>query len=225
MKKNDDARVPRKMKQALERELHSHVETHLQADHLEHIKVAHATASRLQQRRAQPRAHRVFASLKIYSADLTPLARAGLSELQPGGWVLLAETGPGLLAKVEIQEREKDFSVSRVTTGAVAADLDRAVRQARKRASRRRTQELRFLSVPAMHIMAVWSHFPKRPLSDTFTPISLNFAGLRQRRTYSRAATEKGLRRHATDLIVHWYERYQRETKQKTTEEAGKTGN
>lgn len=223
MKTTNKTKIPRKMKQALERELHSHVETHLQADHFKHIKVAHAAASRLEQERAKPRAHRVLASLKIYSADLAPVAHDGLSKLQLGGWVLLAETGPGLLAKVEVQQQNKEYRIARVTTGAVANDLDRAVRQAQKRASRRRTQELRFLSVPPMHIMAVWSHFPKRPQSDTFTPISLNFAGLRQRRAYSRAATEKALRRHATDLIVHWYERYQRETKQKAAE-AAKTG-
>ena len=218
------AKIPRKMKQALERELHSHVETHLQADHFKHIKVAHAAASRLEQGRAKPRAHRVFVSLKIYSTDLAPVARAGLRELQPGGWVLLAETGPDLLTKIEVQQRNKEYRVARVTTGAVADDLDRAVHQAQKRASRRRPQELRFLSIPAMHIMAVWAHIPKHPQDDTFTPISLNFAGLRQRRVYSRAATEKALRRHATDLIVHWYERYQREAAQKTAEEAAKTG-
>lgn len=223
MKTTSKTKVPRKMQQALERELHSHVKTHLQADHFEHIQAAQAAASRLEQGRAKPRGHRVIASLQIYNADLAPVAHDGLSKVQPGGWVLLADASPGLLAKIEMQQRNKEYSVARVSTGAVANDLDLAVRKAQKPASRRKTQELRFLSIPAMHIMAVWSHFPRDPQSDTLTPISLNFAGLRQRRTYSRLAAEKLLRRHAIDLIVHWYERYQREAEQTTADTKTKT--
>src|SRR5262249_835782 len=149
MKTTNKTKIPRKLQQALERELHSHIETHLQADHFEHIQAAHAAASRMEQGRAKSRAQRIIASLKIYSADLASVARAGLSELQPGGWVLLAETSPGLLAKVEMQQRNKEYSVARVSTGAVANDLDLAVRKAQKPALRRKNQELRFLSVPA----------------------------------------------------------------------------
>lgn len=224
MNKNQNVNVPRKMKQALERELPSHIETHLQADHFEHIQAVQGAAPRLKQGRAKSRSHRVIASLKIFSADLASLAHSALTELQPGGWVLLAEASPGLLAKIEMQQRNKEYSIARVSTGAVADDLGLAVQKAQKRGSQRKTQEIRFLSVPAMHIMAVWSHFPRNPQNDTFTPISLNFAGLRQRRTYSRAAAEKLLRRHAIDLIVHWYERYQREAQQTPAEVKTKTG-
>ncbi|HEX7287980.1 MAG TPA: hypothetical protein VF532_17465 [Candidatus Angelobacter sp.] len=214
MKATPQANVSRKMKQALERELHSHLETHLQADHFAHIRAAKAAVPAKPTWQAKRPAYRILGAMRIYSTTLAPAARAGLSEMQPGGWVLLVQSAGGLLAKVEMQQRDKHHFVARMSTGTVAEDLAAAIKK-EGTASKQKSQELRFLSIPAMHIMAVWLHSSRNPKRDTITPISLNFAGLRPRRTYSRTTAEKALQQHATDLIVHWYERYQREGEQK----------
>lgn len=208
MSVSNQVKIPAKMKRALARELNSHLEAHLQSDHLPYIQAAKKRQSKLEATRVKNDGQRVLGLFRIYSSDMAAIARQGLGKLQAGGWVVLAQTKPGLVAKIEIQPHNKDFRVVRVATGALAEQMDFSLQKLLARRQRTKQPELRFLSIPSMHIMALWSHALK---SDFMTIVSLNFAGLKQGRIYSQAAVDRLLRRYATDLILHWYEQHQKE--------------
>lgn len=211
MRVSGTVKIPPKMKRALDRELDSHLEAHLQSDHLKYIQAAKKRRAKLDARKVQTDGHRILGLFRIYTSDMATLARQGLGRLQAGGWVVLAQTGHELMAKIEVQPHNKDFRVVRVATGALAEEMNFSLQKLLARQSRQKAQELRFLAVPAMHILALWKHLPTRPERDLLSVVSLNFAGLQQRRIYSRATADRLLRRHATDLILHWYERSQKE--------------
>jgi hypothetical protein len=210
MKKSRKPSMPGKMKLVLERELESHVSTSLQSEQLRKIPSADHRVSGISRKQAKKVGPNILGVFRIFSSGLGPIARSGISEVREGGWVLLALVHPGLLAKIEVQLKGDEYLISRVVTGAVVVELNAALEKLKDRTQKREKEELRFLSIPAMHIMALWLHFPYHAQRDLFVPISLNFIGLQQRRTYSRSAIETVLRRHATDLILHWYERSQR---------------
>jgi hypothetical protein len=209
MKKSRKTSMPGKMKLALERELDSHVSTSLQSEQLRKTQNAARGIPRSSRKAAKKAGPSVLGVFRIFSSGLGPIARSGISELREGGWVLLAVVNPGQLAKIEVQAKGDEYLISRVVTGAVVAELNAALEKLKDRRQEREKEELRFLSIPAMHVMALWLHFPDHAQRDLFVPISLNFTGLQQKRTYSRSAIETLLRRHATDLILHWYERSQ----------------
>src|SRR5262249_29494589 len=109
--------------------------------------------------------------------------------------------------------------VVRVATGALAEQMNLSLQKLLAPRSRAKKQEIRFLSIPSMHIKALWLHLPRQPQSDLLNVVSMNFAGLKQGRIYSRAAVEKLLSRHATDLILNWYE--QQQTERRATSQKG----
>ena len=141
-------KIPAKLKRALERELDSHMKTHLQSDHLKHIQAAKKRlaqpprGSAKKERTPRPR------SIQDLQSDLAPVARAGLRELRAGGWVLLVQTSPGLLAMVEFQPEKKEFRLVRVTTGAAAEEMSAARKKLLERHPRQQARELRFLTFP-----------------------------------------------------------------------------
>lgn len=101
-------KIPAKMKLAVDRELGPHLEAHLQSDHLKHIRTAKRRAGR--QKSAKKDGHRIIGTFRIYSSDLASVARTGLGEPQAGGWVLLAQTAPGLLVKIDILAAQQGVS-------------------------------------------------------------------------------------------------------------------
>ena len=158
-----------------------------------------------------------MAELSLYSSRCGTLARRGLREVQRLGWVLLLQPRPGLFAQVIVQERDKDYVVTRVSTGASASAIKRAVDRARAnpKGNRRTDSELRALMIPALHVMALWAHRRKNPKNDFFIPVTANFAGLRRGRSYNRAKAESLLAKRATEMILNWYERAQNEAEKR----------
>jgi hypothetical protein len=211
MRVSGTVKIPSKIKRALERDLDSHLDAHLQSDHLKYIQAAKKRRAKLDAHKVKADGHRILGLFRIYTSDMTTVARQGLGKLRAGGWVVLAQTERELMAKIEIQPHNKDFRVVRVATGALAEEMNFSLQKLLARQSRQKTQELRFLTLPAMHILALWKHLPTHPERDLLSVVSLNFAGLQQRRIYSRAAVDRLLRRHATVLILQWYERSQKE--------------
>jgi hypothetical protein len=211
MSAKNKVRLPTGIRRALAHELDSHLDAHLRSDHLPHIQAAKKRRAKLESKKVKNPEQRIVGLFRIYTCDMATVARQGLSDLHAGGWVVLAQTRPDLLAKIEVQPHNREFRVVRVATGALAEDMNFALQKLIARSSRQKAQEFRLLSIPAMHILALWSHSPKHPERDVLSAVSLNFASFKQQRIYSRAAVDKLLRRHAADLILHWYERYQKE--------------
>jgi len=69
-----------------------------------------------------------------------------------------------------------------------------------------------------MHVSAVWVHHPKRHGTDVFVPYTPNFAGLRLGQTYKLHRIELLLKKHATQMILRWYERYEKSLTQVKTD-------
>jgi hypothetical protein len=148
------------------------------------------------------------AGLPIYSASCGHLARKGINELKPSGWLLLINSAQGVISQVEAQESGKDFVVIRVSTGAVVDQLKRALVRARTIITRRQSRlQFRALRVSAMHIFALWIHRSHRPEHDVLIPFTANFAGLREQRSYKRKTAERLLKGLAISMIIRWYER------------------
>jgi hypothetical protein len=61
-----------------------------------------------------------------------------------------------------------------------------------------------------MHLSVVWVHHPKRGGADTFIPYTPNFAGLRLGRPYNLPRMERLLKEQATQMILRWYEGYEK---------------
>ena len=61
-----------------------------------------------------------------------------------------------------------------------------------------------------MHLSAVWLRRSNKHLADVFVPYTPNFAGMRLGRTCKRHRTESLLKKHALQMILRWYERYER---------------
>jgi hypothetical protein len=195
----------------LDKELGSHVDAHLRALHLPHIQKASSIPAATKTARGKAR-YTLAAKLPVYTASCGSLARHGLIELKKNGWMLLVHSATGLLAHVEVQKKQKGYVVSRVSTGALPEEVSRAVERARKSTERRaRVTQLRALSIPAMHILAVWVHQPNAVERDTLIPVTANFAGLSRQREYPRRRVDQLLRKHAMAMILHWYDRLEQQ--------------
>ena len=208
MRKTQTSAFSGKLRQAVRQDVGSHLDAHLHAPHFEHIRKIHERANAPGRSRSKAKPHQIWEKLDIYAAILPVAARAGLDQITSEGWILLVESAEGLLTQVEVQKTRGEYGVVRVITGPLADALARAVESAKSRTARKpaNAQELRILSVPAMHVFGVWAHNPKRPQKDFFIATMSNFVGLRQQRRYGLAAVRRLLKRHATAMILHWYE-------------------
>lgn len=154
---------------------------------------------------------RIDEKLVVYTGSCGAMARGELRDLKRSGMILLVKTSSKLGFHVEVGGADKEGAVNRVSTGAIVQDLEKAIQRARKRSPTRvKGSELRILRVPGMHVSAVWVHHPKRRTADVFVPYALNFAGLRSGHTYKRERIESLLKKQATQMILRWYDRYEK---------------
>jgi hypothetical protein len=199
--------IPRKLRQSISEHLDSHLSAHLGQCHSALIREA-LPQSRVTRARSAGK-HQIVAGLPIYSASCGQLARKGIDELQPSGWLLLVNSAQGVTSQVEAHESGKEFVVIRVSTGAMVDQLKRALLRTRTIITRRRSYRLEFraLRISAMHIFAVWIHQSHRPEQDVLIPFTANFAGLREQRSYKRKSAERMVKGLAISMIVRWYEK------------------
>jgi hypothetical protein len=198
--------VPTRFLRLLGAELESHLSAHLAAEHLPHIQSVHARAAKAK-KPIQQRKTELLAALPIHSASCGALVRNGFRGLRFNGWLLLVDAAPEMVALVELQEQGKQAIVTRVSTGELAEQMKKAV----NRTSRYNGLQLRALRVPAMHLLAVWGHFPKRHGKDFVAAVMHNFAGLRLSRLYTSLKAEHILKQAALVMILRWYDRVERE--------------
>jgi hypothetical protein len=190
---------------------------HLAAQHLPHVQRVHARAVKAN-KPVQQRKTKLLAVMPVHSASSGALVRNGFGGLRLAGWLLLVESVPGLAALVEVQEQGKQAAVTRVSTGELAEQMKKAV----NRANRQSGLQLRALRVPAMHLLAVWGHFPKRRSKDFVTPVVENFSGLRLLRSYKSPQAEDIVKQAALAMILSWYDRVERELRQRSQQQQAK---
>jgi hypothetical protein len=149
--------------------------------------------------------------LPIYVAMCGSLARKGIRDLNQAGMILLVRSSSGLAFHVELGGVGTQMAVTRVSTGKIAKDLENSMQKTGKQSARRsKGSELRVFRIAAMHVSAVWLHHSKKRGADVFVPYTPNFAGLRLRQSYKLHRIEKLLKKHATSMILRWYDRYEK---------------
>ena len=122
---------------------------------------------------------------------------------------------------VELAGSGKQMAVTRVSSGGTAQDLKKALDRAGSQAWGK-SEELRVLRVPAMHLSAVWLHHSNRLGADMFIPYTDNFVGLRVGRAYTQPRIERALKQYATHMILRWYEGYEKTITQPKTSDFSK---
>jgi hypothetical protein len=187
-------------------ELESHITAQLAAQHLPHVQRAHARIAKAKGPDRQQKTE-LLAALPVYAASSGALARNGFGSLHRGGWLLLVHSTSGVAALVELQEQGKHAAVTRVSTGELAEQMKKVV----NRVTRQNGLQLRALRVPAMHLLAVWGHRPKRRGKDFVTPVVENFSGLRLLRSYTATKAEHIIKQTAWAMILRWYDRVEKE--------------
>lgn len=152
-----------------------------------------------------------ISKLEVYSSTCGRVARTGIDDLKLSGSLLLVRSSVGELFHVELAGSGKKLAITRVSSGCTAKDLEKALARERFR-TRDKKSELRVLRIPGMHLSAVWLHHRKssRLLADLFIPYTRNFTGLRVGRAYTRARIERTLKQCATQMILRWYEGYEK---------------
>ena len=200
---------------ALERlltaQLGEYARVHLDASELSHIRVVDSTHTRGKSISKAPNVFLIEEKLPVYSGSCGALARAGIIDLKQAGTILLVRSSSGLAFHVELGGPSKQTTVTRVTTGAIAKDLEKSIQETGKQFARRsRGSELRVLRVAAMHLSAVWVHHPKKQGADVFVPYTPNFVNLRLRQTYKLHRMQALLKKYAANMILRWYDRYEK---------------
>ena len=164
-------------------------------------------------KKSPPASHifETIAKLEVYSSSCGRVARIGIEDLKRSGSLLLVRSSGGEPFHVELAGSGKQPAITRVSSGRTAKDLEKALTRDRFRAHDKKS-ELRVLRVPAMHLSAVWLHHltTSRLLADLFIPYTRNFTGLQVGRTYTRARIERTLKQYATQMILRWYESYEK---------------
>ena len=206
------SRLPAKLRVLVETELDSHINAHLGARHFSHIRKVHSASAKTKSGPQASQAPILEANLSVYGSDCGLLARKGLHDVQPLGWVLLLCPRPGLIAQVELQEKNKHPVITRVSTGSSVVRLKKALDRALANRRGRVDFELRALRIPALHLFALWTHRRKNSQDDCLVATTSNFAGLLPGRIYRRTKAEALLKKRATEMILRWYERVQKET-------------
>jgi len=199
------------LEKLLKAQLGGYARVHLDAGDLPHIRVVDSAQTR---RKNISKASNVFLieeKLPVYTGSCGTMARGGIRDLKQAGMILLLRSSSGLAFHVEMGGPGKQLAVTRVSTGAIAKDLGKAIQRTGKRfTTRSRGLELRVFRVAGMHVSAVWVHHPKKQDADAFVPYTPNFAGLRLGQTYKLHRIESLLKKHATHMILRWYDRYEK---------------
>ncbi len=208
MAKANQQRISSQVRRILNEELGSHAQAHIR----------HTILAESDQKRSRSRLgehdldrYRVLESMPTYALTIAEGARSGLKDPERNGFVLLIQWSSGLLGKVEIHEKQGQLALTRVSSGALALQLERLIRRMRGRSGRqsKSAAEIRVFSVPGIHLLCLWKHWLKNPSRDSLTPIMRNFIGLRSGQVYSRSHVNAVVGRAATEVIIAWYERQQ----------------
>jgi len=149
--------------------------------------------------------------LQVYLASCGSAARNDFSDLKETGMIVFVRSSSGTTLHVELTGHGEDLAVSRVSSGVIVKELERAIQGATERSTRRRRgSELRVLRVPSMHVSAIWMHHSKKQDTDVFVPYTPNFARLQAGRAYNLHRIQSLLKRRAIEMILHWYDRYEK---------------
>jgi len=198
--------VQTSLKTLLKSQLEGHAKLHLHGQPPQ----AHVVSSGRHENSASD-AFRINDKLVVYTASCGAMARGEIQSLKRDGIVVLVTTSSGLAFHVEVGGSDKERSLTRVSSGAIVRDLEKAIRRASKRSSARGSKSvLQILRVPSMHVSAVWVHHPKKSIADVFVPYTANFATLRPGRTYKLQRIQFLLKKEAIRMILRWYNRYEK---------------
>jgi hypothetical protein len=127
----------------------------------------------LGRRRAPERADATFSTPhRVFTAGLDELARGDAldSAALPTGWRFLIDEGAEPVAAAEVQDTTRAAAPAQVTEGPFVAETATGLSAARELPTVRDTDfELRFLRVPALHLVAIWLSAPGR--DDVLIPL------------------------------------------------------
>lgn len=207
MAKANQARISGEVRHLLNEELGSHAEAHVRHN-------IQAKAEFVQERSRAGNfdsgRYRVVESLPTYRVTVSGAARSGITNPESTGTTLLVRWDSGILGKVEVSKPSGKLRLTRVSSGAMASELEEVILRIRGRSTRPSKAEIRILSLSAIHLVCVWKHWPNNR-GDRLAPVMQNFIGLRRGRDYSLSHVNAVVRRAATNTIISWYER-QRQT-------------
>jgi hypothetical protein len=148
----------------------------------------------------------------VFISSCGELTRSGLGGAEHAGVILLLKSTQGQSLYVEVEHVAKAPEVIRVSSGSITGDMEKAVnRSIMPKDLRRNRSEVRILRVPAMHLSAVWRHIPAKPNASRVVPYTPNFAGVEKGRAYSARRADSILRNSAIQIILRWYERYEKD--------------
>jgi hypothetical protein len=203
------------LEKLLKAQLGDYVRTHVAASERPHIRVVDSPHAPRRKLSKESNVFFIVEKLPIYAGSCGTMVRGGIRDVKQAGMILLVRSSSGLSLHVELRGLGRQLAVVRVSTGAIATDLEKAIQSTSKRHTRRSTgAELRVFRIAGMHVSAVWAHRPKKRGTDVFVPYTLNFAGLRLGRTYKLHRIESLMKKHATNMILRWYDRYEKSVTQ-----------
>jgi hypothetical protein len=168
-----------------------HLAAHLCSSHPAGISLDESSGS--DNRRSKKNRFVASAVLPIYVAQLHQLARAGVANLQPAGFLLLVRSPTQEHLLVEVSDLAQTTPPIRVISGATVKTFERALITSGPRPGQDHSS-LRVLRVPALHLYAVWRDSPSNQPPAAFIPLTPNVAGVKPGRRYTlpplRCATQ-----------------------------------
>ena len=201
----------RVLEKLLKEQFGEHARVHLATGDLPRIRFVNSAQIRGKKASKASNVFSIIEQLPIYAGSCGSVVRAGIGDLKQAGMILLVRSSSGLPFHVELGGSGEQLAVTRVSTGAIAKDLEKSIQRAGKQPrARGKGLELRVFRVAGMHVSAVWLHRPKYPGADVFVPYTPNFAGLRIGQTYGLHRIESLLKKQATHMILRWYDRYEK---------------
>lgn len=154
--------------------------------------------------------YRVLEDFPVYVISAANAARNGLQDAVRDGRMLLIRWPSGLLAQVDVREKEDKHEVARMSTGTMALELAKTAERMRSSfRTKSHTFQLRILSVPSIHLAALWGHRKAKSNIDRFIPLTENFIGLKRNHPYACRKIDSVIRQESIRLIIKWYERQQ----------------
>lgn len=199
------------VKKLLESQLGRHLRIHMDSSESSSIRVMHSPKASKKSTSSPSNVLHIAAELQVYTSSCGKVCRSGIHDCKPAGMVVLLQSASGKDFCAELNALSRKHGVTRVSTGATARDLRRAVLRARKALPNVKSpSELRILRVNAMHLSAIWLHRPKDNGADIFVPYTPSFAGLKSGRTYNLSRFESLVKKCAVGLILRWYWQYER---------------
>lgn len=198
------------LKKLLESELGGHMKVHTGPGDERPIRLTASSTQGAQHASKKTHDMQIVRRLPVFIASCGSIMRGGVEGAEPGPLVLLLRSSKRHFY-VETGGTGKQPTLSRVSTGKTAEVLQRALsRMARVPGARKHRGELRVFRVPAMHLSALWLHHSQGD-KDLWIPYTPNFAGLFPGRVYTYSRFVLLLKKHATQLILRWYDRFEQE--------------